>query len=493
MKIEHKIYLSNGVHILLLLLIGMFALHGFNEILTKFRFTVIAENLNANFLEMRLAEKNYFLFSDEEALSTVMTKIIEANNTLQQVRKEIVRAVGIDKYDRLQNYLDEYKQLVEILLKVGRPVATTRTKLREVGQNLKAFSENITALESNRIETIIVHSIKILFFSFSAVVFFALLFSNFIVRNIGKSLRKIVNLTWAISKGNYQKIEEDPSPDEMGAVIHAINTMADELQHREREIVQSKRLASIGILVAGVAHELNNPLNNISMLAQTYAEVYDGLGKEERIGFMERVDGETERLRVIVRNLLDYSKPKERHLAWVAANHVLQKSLSLVQNMLDISNIKIKLMLARDLPDIFIDESQIQQVLVNIVTNAIQAMNKGGDLVITSHYLPQEEVVEIQISDNGQGIAPQYLEHIFDPFFTTKDEGGTGLGLWVSYSIIKNHHGNIRATSQVGVGTTFIISFPTSKNLEMEELQNINVGAGYKSEMKKQVNFGEEL
>jgi signal transduction histidine kinase len=467
MKIEHKIYLSNAVHILLIVLIGMFALQNLNEILTKFRFTVIAEGLNANFLEMRLAEKNYFLYGDNESLNNIRTRIEQTGETLLQVRPDIIRAVGAEKYTTLQAQLHAYAQLVDSISKAGHRDAAVQKKLREAGQNLKTFSENITALESDRIGAIIVRSKNILLYSFWAVVLFAFLFSNLIVRNIGQSLRKVVDLTRAISTGNYRKIEEThPSNDEIGAVINAINAMADELHKREKEIVQSKRLASIGVLVAGVAHELNNPLNNISMLAQTYAEVYDGLSKEDRITFMERVDEETERLRVIIHNLLDYAKPKEQHLAKATTNQVIQKILALVQNMLDISNIRIKLTLADDLPDIYIDEHQIQQVLVNMATNAIQAMGRGGELRIASRYLPDNDEIEIEIGDNGKGIAPEFLDHIFDPFFTTKEESGTGLGLWVSYGIIKNHQGNIRVASQVGVGTTFIITLPSCKKLK---------------------------
>jgi signal transduction histidine kinase len=466
MKIEHKIYLSNAVHILLIVLIGMFALQNLNEILTKFRFTVIAEGLNANFLEMRLAEKNYFLYGDNEAFNNIKTRIDQTRETLLQVRPDIIRAVGAEKYTTLQEHLHAYAQLVDSISKANHRDAAVQKKLREAGQNLKTFSENITALESDRIGAIIVRSKNILLYSFWAVVLFAFLFSNLIVRNIGQSLRKVVELTRSISRGNYRKIEEKPSSDEIGAVISAINAMAEELHRREKEIVQSKRLASIGVLVAGVAHELNNPLNNISMLAQTYAEVYDGLSKEDRISFMERVDQETERLRVIIHNLLDYAKPKEQHLAKAAANQVIQKILALVQNMLDVSNIRIKLVLAEDLPVIYIDEHQIQQVLVNMAANAIQAMGKGGELRIASRYLPDKDEIEIEIGDNGKGIAPEFLDHIFDPFFTTKEESGTGLGLWVSYGIIKNHQGNIRVKSQVGVGTTFIITLPSCKKLK---------------------------
>ncbi len=253
----------------------------------------------------------------------------------------------------------------------------------------------------------------------------------------------------------------------MGAVVTAINTMAKELGKREKEIIQSKRLASIGVLVAGVAHELNNPLNNISMIAQTYADVYDGLSREERIDFMERIEEQTERLRLIIKNLLDFSRPKEPHLAsrpnrttssrrpWIWSTTCWMSPIS-AQN----SN------LAEVLPDFYIDEHQIQQVLVNITTNAIQAMGSGGQLTICSRYLEKEDEVEFEIRDTGKGIPPEFLEHIFDPFFTTKEEGGTGLGLWVSYGIVKQHHGNIRVESSVDGGTAFFITLPSCNKIK---------------------------
>lgn len=468
MKIVNKIYLSNAVHIALIVLIGMFALQNLDQILTKFRFTVIADGLNATFLEMRLAEKNYFLYGDEQALGEIQHKIDKASQTTLLVRDDIVRAVGVRNYQQLRQLLRNYAGMIKEVSRERRKDAATRKKLREAGQKLKTFSEDITALETSRVEAIIGKSMVILRYAFWTVVAFAVLFSHFIVRKIGHSLRKIVGLTQSISKGKYDIKEktESVSRDEMGAVIRAINVMAEELRKREKEILQSKRLASIGVLIAGVAHELNNPLNNISMIAQTYAEVYDRLGREERIGFMEKVDDETERLRVIIRNLLDYARPKERHLARATANRVVQKSLALAQNMLNISNIRTDLALADGLPDIYIDEQQIQQVLVNIITNAIQAMSAGGRLRIASRFLPGQDDVEIEIRDSGKGISPEYLDHIFDPFFSTKEESGTGLGLWVSYGIIKNHGGNIRVESTVGTGTAFFTTLPTCRKVK---------------------------
>jgi signal transduction histidine kinase len=240
--------------------------------------------------------------------------------------------------------------------------------------------------------------------------------------------------------------------------------MSEELSHREEEIIQSKKLASLGILTAGVAHELTNPLNNISMMAQNFTEYYDSLGREDRIGLMTKVERETERIQEIVKNLLDFSKPKEANLQEADMNSVIAKTMTLVQNMLDISNITTKLGLDEGLPRIYLDENQIQQVLVNLITNAVQAMSLGGMLFMGTRLGRKGDSIEITVKDSGRGITPEFLPHIFDPFFSTKGDGGTGLGLSVSYGIIKNHKGDIRVESKSGVGTTFTIELPVTKN-----------------------------
>ena len=466
-KIEHKIYFSNVVHILLLVLIGLVALNNLNQLYTKFRFITIADQLNAGFLGMRLAEKNYFLYGDDATLREISIKIRETKDTLNEVKEDIIKAVGTSNFIKLEDLLNRYGLLITSLSQQGIKDQAVSKQLREVGQELKKFSDNMTSLERANVNSIITRSKRILYLSFWTIVIFALFFSQQIVRNISGSLHKIVALTQTISRGNYQPIDTKPSDDEMGAVVRAINTMAVELSKREKEIIQSKRLSSIGVLVAGVAHELNNPLNNISMIAQTYQEIYEQLSQEERIDFMSRIEEQTERLRLIIKNLLDFSRPKEPHLELVEPNQVIQKTLELINNMLDVSNIRTKLELDDRLPQIYIDEHQIQQVLVNITTNAIQAMNSGGQLTITSRYLREKDEVEIEIRDTGKGIPAEYLEHIFDPFFTTKEEGGTGLGLWVSYGIIKQHEGNIHVESSVDRGgTVFFVTLPSCNKIK---------------------------
>jgi signal transduction histidine kinase len=131
-----------------------------------------------------------------------------------------------------------------------------------------------------------------------------------------------------------------------------------------------------------------------------------------------------------------------------------------MQNTLDISNIDLTMSLFPHLPPVFIDRHQIQQVLINLITNAVQAMTPGSSLFIGTRSGKEPGVVEVTIKDSGKGIPPEYVPHIFDPFFSTKGEGGTGLGLSVSYGIVRNHSGDIRVESKVGVGTTFTMELP---------------------------------
>ncbi|MDA8168847.1 MAG: ATP-binding protein [Nitrospiraceae bacterium] len=465
MKIENKIFFSNIFNIALIILIGLFAMQNLNILLTKLRFVEIADDLNASFLEMRLSEKNYFLYGDNSALEEIKEKIYRTTQTMSIVEPDIVRAIGRENMDELKSNLNKYLDTIDRLDRSRRRDMQSEEMLRERGKRLREFSDSITRLERSRVNILISKSKDILFYSFWAIFASAIIVGHLLSKKIVRSLRKIEELANTISHGNFNKIEGVVLNDELGSVMKAINSMSDELKTREEEIIQSKKLASMGILVAGVSHELTNPLNNISMIAQTYLDVYDKLDRGQRLEFMEKIEGETERIKAIVKNLLDFSKPKEPNLAETDMNGLIQNTLKLVQNMLDISNIETRLNLGSGLPAVFVDSHQIQQVLVNLIINAIQAMSPGGVLTISTRY-PAGGVqdVIIEIADTGRGIPPEFLPHIFDPFFSTKEEGGTGLGLWVSYGIIKNHKGTIKVDSKPGAGTVFTVAIPIFKS-----------------------------
>ncbi len=473
MKIENKIILSNTFNIGLILLIGFFALQNLNLMLTKLRFVEIADDLNASFLEMRLSEKNYFLYHDESALLDLKEKIDSTMKSVDLVGKDISRAIGQENLDELKSHLNQYSQVVDDVKTSTRGDMQIEANFRTKGKNLREFSNTITKLERKGVNDIIAKSKNVLFYSFWAVVATAVIVSHFISQKILWSLRAIQRLAKSISQGDFNKIDGAATADEFGSVITAINSMSEELRNREEELIQSKKLASLGILTAGVAHELTNPLNNISMIAQNYQEFYDVLSERNRLELMKKIEGETERIEEIVRNLLDFSKPKEAKLQEMDINETVGKSLELMQNTLDISNIEVRKELGQGLPHVYIDDHQIQQVLVNLIVNAVHAMANGGVLKLSTRLGDEGGTVKVDVIDTGKGIPAEFIPHIFDPFFSTKGVGGTGLGLSVSYGIIKNHKGTIKVESTVGAGTTFTIEFPVyNKSREKEVLKN---------------------
>ncbi|MCD6385053.1 cache domain-containing protein [Candidatus Sumerlaeota bacterium] len=299
---------------------------------------------------------------------------------------------------------------------------------------------------------------------------------------ISDPLMKIAKVARKISNGDYQQRAEIDREDEIGYLAKTLNQMTDkllsaqeslknwnkeleqkvkeateEVKRMERQLCQSEKLASLGKLAAGVAHEINNPLTGVLTIASLMLE--DLPEDDPRREDVETIVRETMRCRKIVRGLLDFARqsPPERKPANI--NQIIENTLQLLQNQIAINNIQVQKELASGLPDIWVDVDQIQQVLVNITLNAIEAMSaKGGELTIRS-YLFQDGFIAIDITDTGVGIAMEDIKHLFDPFYTTK-QSGTGLGLAISYGIVQRHGGRIKVHSHFGKGTTFTVILP---------------------------------
>jgi two-component system NtrC family sensor kinase len=460
MKLVYKIILGNVLGIITIVLISVFSYHEVKLIQAKLRFMEIADNLNASFLEMRLSEKNYFLYKDRSALQSIKQELQESEQMISSMRENIITAVGTENLKKLNSNLKRYGEEIEKINVNGENTKVLEAGIRETGRALRMFSQSIIKLERNKINQIISASSKGLLYFFCLVIFVAITSTYLFFSKIFKSLRQIEKTANSISEGNFVETACKISNDELGSAMHAINSMCVELKTRHEQLIQSKKLASIGVLTAGVAHELGNPLNNISMVAQTYIELYDHLNKTERLDYMNTVLEECSRIKHIVQNLLDFSRPKKTDFKVSDINTVVKSSLRLVQNMLHVSGVETQLNLQPDIPAVLIDENKIQGVLVNLYTNAIQAMVPGGTLSITSFLEDNSGHIMIEIKDTGTGISPEFISNIFDPFFSTKGTQGTGLGLSISYGIIRNHQGEIRVKSEVGVGTTFTIELP---------------------------------
>jgi signal transduction histidine kinase len=461
MKIERRLILSNGFTMALLVLIGLVGYQSLNLMLTKLRFVEIADDLNAGLLEMRLAEKNYFLYGDARALAEIDARLLDTQATIERARSQILPAIGAENLAallvRVRAYADALQALRSGLVDAEHAGGVLRAK----GQELREFSGRITGLERAAVNRIVTTLQKVLFAAFALVFVAAFVVTHVISQRILRSLRQIENVAHSISQGTFQRIAGPPGRDELGLVVAAVNTMSEELEKREEQLIQSKKLASLGVLTAGVTHELANPVNNISMIAQAFLELGERLPREKQLEMVGQIEQETGRIKSVITSLLDFSKPQGTKLMRADLNAIIRKTMGLVQNMLTVSNIHTELRLVEPLPAVCVDEHQVQQVLVNLIANAIQAMERSGRLTLESRPVDGGARVEFAVRDTGHGIAAEHLPHIFDPFFSTKGVEGTGLGLSVSYGIIKNLKGDIRVDSVVGAGTTFTVSLPS--------------------------------
>jgi signal transduction histidine kinase len=233
----------------------------------------------------------------------------------------------------------------------------------------------------------------------------------------------------------------------------------------ESQLSQAEKLSSIGLLAAGVAHEVNTPLAVISSYAQMASKQVDG---DSKLGpLLEKITRQTFRASEIVNNLLNFSRTSATEFSEVDLNKIISETLTLLEHQLKISHIRVDARLYQGLPAIHGNAGKLQQVFLNLFLNAKDAMaGKGGTLSIATS---NGDAVQVIISDSGTGIAPEHINRIYDPFFTTKTsprEGqsrGTGLGLSVTYGIIQEHAGKIRVDSQPGQGTRFLLEFPLRK------------------------------
>jgi len=233
-----------------------------------------------------------------------------------------------------------------------------------------------------------------------------------------------------------------------------VQSKTDALQRAQAEIVQTEKLATLGYLSAGMAHEIRNPLNSITLFVQL---IRSGLADPEHQGFVEKILKEVDRIDGIIRKLLDASKRPRFEIKDVLISQVIETTLEILQPQLQLHEILVECDYRRIPLAIQADPTEIEQIFTNLFVNSIQEMRKGGVLRVQLDH--DEKEITITVADNGTGIPRENLTRIFDPFFTTKDYG-TGLGLSVVLRIVKTYHGKIAVDSDGETGTTFTIKLP---------------------------------
>jgi signal transduction histidine kinase len=444
-----------------------------NEVGKKIESLEIVDDFLNMTLEVRRFEKNYFLYGKEEDFQDNAVFLDKLGKHLLENSILLSRVLGERSYNNLWRQIHSYQESFKRLHGVNISSATTHfpekdrqqieKTIREIGKQFTDIAEQTSKEKRKTIKRLLSITGYIIFVSVVFFIVIGVFFATLLARDIVRSLKILEEHTKRISRGDFLLAPIGVKDEEIKSLLQAFNRMTRELRMHQRQLVQSEKLASLGTLLSGVAHELNNPLSNVSSSAQILAEDLDIIEKDFKMGLINQILEQSDRARDIVRTLLEFSRITEFTWQELSLKELFEKTLTLLRGQMP-SKINISLDIPADII-ITVDKQRMQQVFLNLIKNAIDVVAEDGSIWISCREIIRKDKdkneVEILIEDNGPGIPEEIRNKIFDPFFTTKDVGhGSGLGLFIVHEIIEMHGGSIRIESRIGQGTTFIVWLP---------------------------------
>ncbi len=515
MSLKKKIILAFLISSIIIAILVIAGYINFIGIKKEIRYLELSDTLRSKSLQLRRHEKNFFLYGDIKEIKDVHTYLKDLKTILKQGRT----SYNTDKLLSLENKVEEYEQrfnrieltagdfrkefnrlkpvlsqysdffqLIEstflesplvnaeifkkvFLLKTTNPAIknlqeldTEISALRKNGEEILIISKALDKSAREKVEKYISFSQTAALFLFPLFLFVGLGASFAISHGIVKRLKLLTRAVENTGRGDFSSLTIPAQQDEVGVLINTFNKMEsdlitreEELKEKNEELLQSRKLASIGTLASGVAHELNNPLNNIYTTAQRLVKkTEDNCPPLIKKG-LDDIFGQTMRLKRIVGDLLEFARGRDPQYRELELNGLLSGVYRRLSDTMNVENIKFALDTNPSHLNINADPEQIEQVFVNLFSNAVEAMSGSGDLTVSTE--SRNDHIIIQVSDTGNGIPQDSIEKVFEPFFTTKDKG-TGLGLAIVFNIIQKHNGEIRVESEENKGTVFTIRLP---------------------------------
>ncbi len=453
------------LHLIFYIIVGITFLKDFRMFNDDIILSMHAGNLSNISLEIRRYEKNFIIRHD----NTDFNKVLEYVDEAQQLVPKVIDELQIvpqpthleDLTAKLTTYEKTFKKFKEKSSLENDIVASPlREKIRIQGQDLVNITENLVLFEQNKL-TVFIEKFSIrlgkttLFLGLLSIFTMTLLYTSIV-----RPLKRVENAAIDIANGTFSMLPVDNKKGEVRSVLRAFNKMVTDLEEQQEQLFQAKKLSSIGTLASGTAHQINNPLNNISTSCQLALAELDDDADSFVVKMLTTINQETERAGEIVRGLLEFSRiqtfsPQPFQLA-----EIVSKVQRLVASEVP-AGITIDTEIAEDVI-VYVDVQKLIEALLNLTINGIQAIPEPpGRVFIGAEKDAEEKKAVITVTDTGTGIDHENLSKVFDPFFTTKNaENGTGLGLAVVYGIIKKQNGSIRVESQKGKGTSFIITLP---------------------------------
>jgi len=441
-------------------------------------------------LEARRYEKNYFLSFDEKDLRDGISYVRQAEKRLGNIIDSYGKYALSGDLGSSMNKLLAYEKSLNVLLtlsqrdtslKSGGPVPQEFSKRREeatlLGRSITGDVERMVRGERTYVKRLIRESKLYHIAALMGILVLSILAVLFLVFSVNRPLKAIEDAIHKIAAGDYAHIPSIGTGDEFESLVSSLNNMISELNRRSEQLVQAKKMASLGTLTSGVAHELNNPLNNISTSVQILLEELEDADVEFQRGLLTETERQIDRARDIVRALLEFSRERTFSLQEVHLKDLVDNTIRLIRGELP-ADVELLIELPEEIRG-WMDSRRIQQVLLNLILNALQAMEDGGTLKIAASKQEERGMLCIQVQDTGKGIAQEDIPKVFDPFFTTKDvsrspgatassqgiieQPGTGLGLSICHGIVEQHGGRIEVRSRLGEGTTFSVYLPLAK------------------------------
>lgn len=438
-------------------------------------------------MELRRLEKNYFLHQDQAALREGQQMLVSALQLLD-ANPDLFQGLCHQQDCRgLRQGLLEYQGLLLRLLQSSKDI--TEEAVRHAGQGLSEEARLFAKRERQNLAEALERSGRWLFWSVLVVILLGGILGPFMASSLTRPLRQLEIDLAPIAAGRFRRLPPPSADREFQSLALAFNTMLEALEERRRQLLHSQKLASLGILVSGVAHELNNPLSNISTACQlALEEPQETLSPAVR-DWLGQIDEQTNRARHILLALTDYARQRPLTLEAVDVNELLDTTLLLARKELG-----RQVSLERQVPEgmaILADRQRLQQIFINLFKNAVDAGGPEVTIALAGHPLPLglvqlprgryrlgelpsptaegPDYALISLADNGPGIAPEVLQHIFDPFFTTREVGqGTGLGLYIVQEIVGELGGAIAVDTEPGRGTRFELALPCARRQAMD-------------------------
>jgi signal transduction histidine kinase len=479
-SVKTQVVIAHALIFILVLGVAWSLIANIYRIQSRLQFLEFVNDFSIEIQQARRYEKNFFLYGTnlDDGLENIhLAKSIFAGNADQ-----FASLLGSAHQVKVLGKLDAYEDLLLKLKEIQRSDSDklqdesfrgqVENQLRRYGKDMITTAQGLMGKEKVTLARTLRHSLTIHMVSLVVLLVVLVINAYLLVSRIVTMLTRFSSYARRIASGDFTPVT--PSRryrDEFTELALAINEMIKQIANREAALVQIHKIRAIGTLTAGVAHELNNPMNNILLTAHMLIEDNSNLSESARLEMLQDVVNETGRAKNIVGNLLDFARESASTIETLNLDKLLQNTIRLAENQVRMSGIKVELQVTENLPSIHGDGQKLQQVFLNLILNAVDASSRGGKIQVIAMPDEQSDHVAVKVLDYGKGIPKHLLSSIFDPFFTTKAKGkGTGLGLSVSQGIVAKHGGKITVSSEEGSGTVFsvvlpVTTFPKNMNL----------------------------